>query len=310
MTRTQTRTGSAWIILLCAIALIGTELAARILIPRISTIEKRVTTERDAARAIRPQVERGQVLLVGNSLLEASVRVDQLSGAWQPAWRVQRFVVEDTSYLDWYFGLKTLLESGTKPNVVAMMLSPKQLLKNQLRGTYSAYHLMSARNALEAGGRAGYGLTDMSGLLIGHLSAAYGLRTEIRNVAMQKAVPHPDALAQAFKAPRGIDPSWQDPKVMAQALSHLSEFKALCDRYGVRCVLIPAPELHPGKAYAEMTRAGQSAGLASASFAMPAGYVSEQFQSDRFHMNATGAQAYTAALGIALAEWLPTQAGR
>lgn len=295
--------------LLACIALVmgASEFAARYLIPRFSSIEGRVAIERAQARSIQSAPHRRQLLIVGNSLLEASVQVPSIRAAMPGDWQAKRFVIENTAFLDWYFGIKGLLEAGSRPDVLALMLSPKQLITNNLRGTYSSYHLFSAVDSLRAGLLAGYHPTEISGLLIGHLSAAYGLRTEIRSVAMQRAIPNAEVIAQIFKGGRGTEFDWEDPKVRRIAEERFNSLQSLCKQYEVRCIFLPPAEPELTAHTRTASHMASTYGLASDHFLFSEPYSEGDFQSDRFHMSQQGAKAYSAKLGPALASWLTQQ---
>ena len=287
-----------------AMVLGASEFAARFLIPRFSGIEGRVAVERSEARSLHSTPQHRQLLIVGNSLLEASVQVPAINAALTDGWQAKRFVIENTAFLDWFFGIKGLLEAGSRPDVLALMLSPKQLITNNLRGTYSSYHLFSAEDSFRAGRLAGYHPTEISGLLIGHFSAAYGLRTEIRSVAMQRAIPHAETIAQIFKGGRGTEFDWRDPKVRHIAEQRFDSLRALCEQYQIRCIFLPPAEPTLTDHARAASQIATAHGLAADQFLFSEGYATGAFQSDQFHMTQQGAKAYSAKLGPALAAWL------
>ncbi len=67
------------------------------------------------------------MLLVGNSLLNEGVQIDALRSDLASEYAVSRLVIEQTHYLDWYFGLRRLLEEGSHPSVIILTLDPSQL---------------------------------------------------------------------------------------------------------------------------------------------------------------------------------------
>jgi hypothetical protein len=305
MNKTRIKAGYLWILSASIATLLAAEMTARFAVPRISGIEGRVAQEKQVARTLSSKDGARHVLLVGNSLLDASVQVGALDKGMPDGWRLNRFVIEDAYYLDWYYGLKGLLEGGSRPDVIALMIAPKQFVVSGLRGTYSSYHLFrSADDTLHAGRRAGYNLTELSELMIGHYAAVYGLRSEIRDVVMNKTVPNAEAVAQMFRGPRGPAFQWARPEVRQAAHDNFAEFSGLCQRYQVRCVVIPAAELHPGLAYAELSSFGQAQGLHSSEFAFAQSYEDRDFQTDRFHMSARGAGLYTQRLALAFRQFL------
>ena len=92
-------------------------------LPRLSHIIERLKTEQAQAVRLKPLV--GQpvpVLIVGNSLLLDGVDISALDEKLRPEHRVTRFVVENTSYLDWYYGLRRLFREGARPKVLVLAL--------------------------------------------------------------------------------------------------------------------------------------------------------------------------------------------
>jgi len=53
--------------------------------------------------------------MLGNSLLLEGVEFPGLSRDLRPEIEARRFVVDNTSYLDWYYGIRSLLRRGARP---------------------------------------------------------------------------------------------------------------------------------------------------------------------------------------------------
>src|SRR5258706_11053913 len=117
---------------------------ARVGFDRVSKIQRRMRDEYQLARAIgndgAPQ--RRHVLVVGNSLLDEDVRFDRLRGELGVEWDARRFVVEQTFYLDWYYGLKRRFRAGAHPDAVVLMLSTGQWTATSSRGDYAAQYMI------------------------------------------------------------------------------------------------------------------------------------------------------------------------
>ena len=107
-------------LLLCVVAaLLGSvELVVRVGLPRISKIEGRIALEYRSALAIRHASGRSpNVLVVGNSWLLRGVDLPALQKSFAPNYSLTRCVIEQTSYLDWYHGMRALYARGSRPDV-------------------------------------------------------------------------------------------------------------------------------------------------------------------------------------------------
>src|SRR5438045_3193304 len=128
----------------CVIIALGAEAAARFALDRTSKMQQRVVVEYRAARQIGYDRREGRthVLVVGNSLLDEGVQFDRVRTALDDQCDARRLVVEQTSYFDWYYGIKALLDAGARPDIVVVVLSPSQWVRPDSRGDYSAQYLM------------------------------------------------------------------------------------------------------------------------------------------------------------------------
>src|ERR1041385_7708359 len=131
----------------CAAVALTVECAARVALDRVSNIQRRTFAEYTLARASGTEASgRRHMLVVGNSLLDEGVRFDQIRDALAREWDARRFVVEQTFFLDWFYGLKRLFAEGARPDVVVGMLSRRQWIRSEIRGAYSAYYLVNTRD--------------------------------------------------------------------------------------------------------------------------------------------------------------------
>ena len=120
------------------------------------------------------------VLLVGNSLLLARSRLSEDPREMAPDARVLGFVIENTEYLDWYYGLRHLFASGVRPSTVVLCLNLGQTVSSRTLGDYSARHLFGVSDLLPVAHDAGMDATRTSGLVLAHWSAFYASRAITR----------------------------------------------------------------------------------------------------------------------------------
>src|ERR1700757_1231876 len=140
------RTGIILLLTGLAFILLGLELVSPLILTRLSRIERRVETETQAAHSLRPVTPDGRptVLMVGNSLLLEGVQLDELRHTLAPQYEVSRLAIEQTHYLDWYFGLRRLLEEGARPSMIVLTLATDQLASRFTLGESFAHRQMSA----------------------------------------------------------------------------------------------------------------------------------------------------------------------
>lgn len=284
-----------WLPAACLILVVLVEAVARLALPRLSKIEARTDAEKRAAAVLTSTPSARSLLIIGNSLLESSIDIPKLNDQLPPHWRASRLVVESTSYLDWYLALGRLLERGARPEVVALMLSPKQFLADGVRGPYSAYHLWSPGQTIVAGSRLGYSLTRTSDLWLSSVFASYGVRYEMRNFVLQRVIPGVETTIQLLKGPNAAGMAPTPERASAVGVPRLDELSSLCARYSVRCLFVLAPSLEPSPPGAvALTELADARGFRTGSLVVDAAALSvADFQADQFHMNPDGAGKYT-----------------
>src|SRR5438046_112210 len=96
----------------CAV-LLCLELGARYLVPMINWNMRRFHKECGDAVTIgvKPGLPSPDILLLGNSLTLADINVDLLAGALGQEHGVARWAIDDTNFLDWYYGLQRAFRS-------------------------------------------------------------------------------------------------------------------------------------------------------------------------------------------------------
>jgi len=286
----------SWL-LLCGIitVLIATELTVRFAIMKASRIEARTEQEQRAALAI-PHDSRAShtVLIVGNSLLLEGVDFPAIGNAMAPDFKAVRYIVEQTAYLDWYYGLRTLYSSGIRPGVVAVSLSANQLIARNIRGDYFAYRLLRTRDFLQAARDASLSPTATFSLLLGNLSAFYGTRSETRKVLLSKVVPSVkdlvEYMAPAAQPRRPLDRQ----RVVTVGTQRLRILDEMVRAHGGRFILIEPAALDPDdRAY--LLEAGAKANVPVLA-PLSSDVLSTADFRDGFHMSSRGAARYTTGL--------------
>src|SRR5215510_412006 len=105
---------------------------------RVSQMESRRQTEYRSVLEMQRSGDhrRTAIMVIGNSLLLEGVNFPQLQQSVGPGYELRRLAVENTAYLDWYYGLRHIFRIGSRPDVVALFLNPIQLTSATMNGDY------------------------------------------------------------------------------------------------------------------------------------------------------------------------------
>ncbi len=295
--RSRPMSASAGIVALLAglaLILLGLEASSPFILTRLSKTERRVETEMKAAYTLQPVTADGRptVLLAGNSLLLEDVQLDRLKDNLAPSFEVSRLGIEQTHYLDWYFGLRRLLQQGARPSVIVLSLATDQLASRFTLGESFAHRQMSARDFPLTVRKANLDRTTASTYFFAHWSQWLADKGFIRQDALILMVPNFRYLAGRI-ADHG--PHVDDPQLLLRmAEERLGELHELERTYGVRIVLLVPPELHPDHSQ-EVQELGAKASV-PVLVPSPPGEMPRDLYRDGFHLNRHGAEFFTARL--------------
>ena len=287
---------------LCALFCAGLELGERYELPRIRAMDARLDTEHARADELRPLPgEPVPVLIVGNSLLKKGINISLLNQKLRPEYAVTRFVVEDTNYLDWYYGLRRLFREGARPKAVVLVLNARQLIAPTVLGDYFAQLLMDRRDLLSVKRSVAIDNTAASDLFFANLSRFYGFRSEIHKSFLLRLLPDFPALADKLRPP--TLPLAPDDEIDKEATTRLKEISNLCSQYGAQFVLVvpPSPAARDGSS--AIQSAGNRIGVQVFVPFQPQQLPSDLY-ADGFHLNYRGAGVFTDALGAGLRQLL------
>src|SRR5437667_1689241 len=277
-----------------AVSVVGLEVSSPRILAHLSRTERRINGEMGAASRLRPITPDGRptVLLAGNSLLIEGVKMDSLRVELGRQYEVSRLVVEQTHYLDWYFGLRRLLESGSRPGVIVLSLATDQLASRFTLGESFAYRQMSTRDFPRVVREAHLDRTTASTYLFAHWSNWQGDKGFIRQCVMILMIPNFRNLGGRI-ADHG--PHISDPAIiLSKAQERLPKLAELSRNYGVRIVLLVPPTLHEDHSR-EVQQIGDAAGVPVWVLSPPGEFPREYFR-DGFHLNSHGAAIYTSRL--------------
>jgi len=288
------RTGFIVLVVGLVLILLAFEFGSPIVLDHLSRTEHRVEVERKAARALRPTTPDGRptVLLAGNSLLLEGVQLDKLHDELAPRYEVSRLGIEQTHFLDWYFGLRRLLQEGSRPGAIVLALGTDQLASKFTLGEEFAHRQMSARDLPLAIQETNLDRTTASTYFFAHWSNWLADKGVIRQRVLIVLVPNFRTLAGRI-ADHGAHIHEQEVLV-GMAKKRLPELAELSRTYGVKIVLMVPPALREDYSR-DIQQVGANVGMPVWVLSPPGEYPRSLY-SDGYHLNQQGSSDYTSRL--------------
>src|SRR5258708_18804307 len=239
------------------------------------------------------------VLIVGNSLLLAGVDQPKLISDMAPRYAISFLPIENTTYFDWYFGLRRLFAEGARPSTVVLCLTPQQLVSSSVNGESFARHMMQLRDIGRVASEARLDSTGTSAFLFANFSAWLGDHASIRNWILEMWLPHANLLASRFaNGNRGTPPkpgpeSGERERMVVQRLDDL---RKITDEYGARLIFLIPPILSQEPDLDRFRKEATRHGITVLAPFRPGTAAADHFADD-FHLNHVGAMVFTVRLG-------------
>ncbi len=284
----------AVIALLAVVAgiLASAELTARLEFDRISRIQRRMQNERSMAMTnLSHARSRQTVLLVGNSVVLEGIDFPALRQSLAPSVDTFRYVVELTTYYDWYYGLRRMFREGMRPTYVLIGFSAPHLNASTIRGDYAAYYLFDAAGVVDYTRAARLDLTAASSLLFAHYSSFYATRGEIRAFVMTRMFPEYGAALHNLGVKAA--PQESDDEVARKAVDRLRALDELVRAYGSHLIVVIMPTNQFGES--GLVAAGHATGT-TVLCPLRRDRLRPDDYADGFHLNAHGRSSFTSAL--------------
>jgi hypothetical protein len=282
-------------LLVAALFLGVVEAASRVGLPRISKIYARIADEYRGAVMLRPApaVTQRRILFVGNSLLNFALKFDQVKPALEPGWDARRLMIEQTSFYDWYYGLRRLFAEGSRPEVVVLTLTPRQVVNDETRGERFAHEQMLLSDLPEVAQVLQLHPTNTAGMAFAHLSSFYGNRSELRKVLLGRLMPGLPTLTQRMTLPPVAPLS--DAAVLDRGGERLRLIREMTEAQGARLILVVPPTLNKQDGAQALVRAGKAAGV-TVLVPVASGSLPPEMFWDGYHLGEEGAQRFTSSL--------------
>jgi hypothetical protein len=273
---------------------LGLEVLSPLVLPHMSRTERRVGIELRAAQNLEPTSADGRktVLLMGNSLLLEGVQLDALHDALAGQYEVSRLGIEQTHYLDWYFGLRRLLAGGSRPSLIVLSLASEQLASPFTLSESFAHRQMSMRDFPRVVKEAKLDRTTASTYFFAHYSNWLAHKTFIRQGVLIMLVPNFRRLAGRI-VDHGAHVN-DAAVLLGLARQRLPELRELSETYGVPIVLMIPPTLREDHSR-EIQAIGQADGVPVWVLSPPGEFPRDLYR-DGFHLNDRGSATFTARL--------------
>ena len=240
--RARSSTSRWLVILLASLAALCVFLEAgtRLVVGDMSNTLRRIRTESRQAKTIGSDKQSEELLIVGNSLMLAGVDVGALNEPLQPKWRGVRFGMEQTTYYDWYYGLKRLTADGARPSAILVCLEPRHLVGTSVRTELFAYYLMRTRDTLSVSRTLDLSPSGTADLFLANVSAFWALRKEIRKNLLMRLMPELPKLTRMMTRGGGSPPP-EAAELLASGRVRLEGLREIADSAGARLIVVMMP---------------------------------------------------------------------
>src|SRR5436190_3691993 len=167
--------GIKWLLAGICVVLLGLELGARYVAPMLFWNMRRFRNECAAALALGQKGSscEAEILLLGNSLTFTDIDLDLLRQRLGANREVCRWAVDNTSYMDWYYGLRRAVRNGAKPTMVVVGGRTAHFLAPQARGRFFAHYILDWKDLGHAASKTGANATAFSNMALAQVSAFY-----------------------------------------------------------------------------------------------------------------------------------------
>jgi len=293
-----------WVLIVCGLLCACVEGASAWMLGHLATNRAVRDETLDAVHLTSAPGAPRPVLIVGNSLVLHGVDLDALQAALGPGYEAKKEYVLGSGYQDWRYGVPSLLDRGSHPSLIVLGFSPAQLVTDRPPVGRTARLVWTTGNLERYTVDERIGLTEASNLVLQHYSAFFALRDQLRQDSRKLIVPDYTAMAHDFFDRTPITPD--SVTDVAIAAARLAELDSICAARGVRFAYLLIPTRAPDDVVIEpmMIEAGKRAGVpvlvpVSNRALLPTDLL------DGYHMNPTGAAAFSTQTGAALRSIAP-----
>lgn len=294
------------VLLVCAILAIGFEALCAWMFNHLETNRSVIEETNDALHLGSSPGAPRSVLIVGNSLVLHGIDLNALAATLGSGYTARKEAIVGSGYEDWLYGVRSLLDRGSRPSLIVLAFSPAALVQERPPVGRSTHLVWTTRNLARYATAHRVGLTVASNLLLEHFSAFFALRDQLRQDSRKVIVPGYGAMSHDFfdQAPIATNAVVDVPL----AASRLAEMDSLCAAQGVRFAYLLIPTRAPDDIRMEpmVVDAGRRASV-PVLIPLPNESLPASDQLDGYHMNSAGAVAFSSLAGSALRKTLDAE---
>jgi hypothetical protein len=300
----RTSTSRAIVILLASLVALCVlvEGGARFVVSDLSNTLSRIRDESKDANAIGSDQQIGEVLIVGNSLLIAGVDVGALNEPLLPKWRGVRFGIEQTTYYDWYYGLRRLTAAGARPRAIVVCLEPRHLIGSSVRTEIFAYYLMRTSDTLSVSRALDLSPSGTADLFMANISAFWALRKEIRKNLLGRLMPELPKLTRMMTRGHGLPPAEME-ELLSTGRVRLEALRDTADAAGAKLIVVLMPPVSSDQTPA-LQELGGELGIPIVAPLTDQELQPGDYDLDQYHLSSQGRLRFTQALASDLLDVL------
>ena len=259
--------------------------------------------EIDEALAIRPVPSAEQVLVAGNSLVFDGIDAKALQQAAGSSYVTHAAGIPGSTLSDWQYGLQSLFERGSRPDIVVFAISPLQMLRGSTATPVPVARLWSARQIWSYYKSEHIPLSEMADLVLEHYSVFFSMRDTFR-IYIRKWIPGYARLANEWltqpssSGMKGIG----NPDIDRLLRQRLSLMNKTCRSHGSRFVflIVPTHEKEDSALEPYLISAAQELGVPLIVPAREGALPLSNYKPDGYHLTPKAASAFSSLVGAEL----------
>ena len=222
-------------------AMISVEGASRVL-HQHRAVTRQIESGIQDALHIRHQDNSTQVLFAGNSLIHEGIDKAALQQSVGKYWIVHISGIPGSTFYDWQYGLRSLFQRGSRPQIVVFAISPSQILRGPATTALPVARLWTSSAIIRYSHDYKINLTEVSNMVLEHFSTFFYFRDTVR-IYIRKFIPGYVTLANDWLTtpPAAFVPATEGDGAANAFRAKLSALQSICAAHGAKLVFLVVP---------------------------------------------------------------------